>query len=127
MSGKVKIYQVQVYMTAREKGFTQVEAAELAGFSARTGQRIEAGDHQPNRGRIRDWRSTPDPLAEVWESELEPMLKANPGLQPTTLFEWLQERYPGKLSPSASHGATTSCRLESLAWRTERDHVRATA
>lgn len=96
MSGKVKIYQVQVYMTAREKGFTQVEAAELAGFSARTGQRIEAGDHQPNRGRIRDWRSTPDPLAEVWESELEPMLKANPGLQPTTLFEWLQERYPGK-------------------------------
>lgn len=85
-------------MTAREKGFTQVEAAEVAGFSARTGQRIEAGDHQPNRGRLHDWRSIPDPLAEVWESELEPMLKATPGLQPMTLFEWLQERYPGKYS-----------------------------
>jgi hypothetical protein len=96
VSGKIKTYQTQVYMTAREKGFTQVEAAELAGFSARTGQRIEAGDHQPNRGRVRDWRSTPDPLAEVWETELEPMLKATPGLQPMTLFEWLQERYPGK-------------------------------
>lgn len=24
------------------------------------------------------------------------MLKVNPGLQPTTLNEWLQERYPGK-------------------------------
>lgn len=96
VSGKIKTYQTQVYMTAREQGFTQVEAAALAGFSARTGQRIEAGEHQPNRGRIRDWRSTPDPLAEVWESELEPMLKASPGLQPMTLFEWLQERYPGK-------------------------------
>jgi hypothetical protein len=98
VSRKVKTYQVQVYMTAREKGFTQVEAAALAGFSARTGQRIEAGAHQPNRGRVRDWRSTPDPLAEVWESELEPMLRATPGLQPMTLFEWLQERYPGKYS-----------------------------
>ena len=96
VSGKIKTYQIKVYMTAREKGLTQVGAAELAGFSARTGQRIEAGDHQPNRGRVHDWRSTPDPLAEVWESELEPMLKATPELQPMTLFEWLQERYPGK-------------------------------
>jgi len=96
VSRKIKTYQTQVYMSAREKGFTQVEAAELAGFSARTGQRIEAGEHQPNRGRMRNWRSTPDPLAGVWESELEPMLKASPGLQPMTLFEWLQERYPSK-------------------------------
>ena len=94
VSGKVKIYQVQVYMTAREKGFTQVEAAELAGFSTRTGQRIDAGVHQPTRGRVRDWRSTEDPLADVWETELEPMLKAAPQLQPKTLFEELQERYP---------------------------------
>lgn len=95
VSGKVKIYQVQVYMTAREKGFTQPEAADLAGFSARTGQRIDAGVHQPNRGRVRDWRSTEDPLAEVWETELEPMLKACPQLQPKTLYEELLERYPG--------------------------------
>jgi len=83
-------------MTAREKGFTQPEAASLAGFSARTGQRIDAGVHQPNRGRVRDWRSTEDPLADVWETELEPMLKAAPQLQPKTLFEELQDRYPGK-------------------------------
>lgn len=83
-------------MNARELGLTQVEAARIAEFSERTGQRLEAGDHQPNRGRVRDWRSCPDPLAGVWETELEPMLKATPGLQPMTLFEWLQERYPGK-------------------------------
>jgi hypothetical protein len=97
MSGKpIEKYQIQVYMKARELGLTQVESATIAGFSERSGQRIEAGDHQPNRGRVRDWRTSADPLAEVWESELEPMLRNAPQLQPTTLFEVLQERYPGK-------------------------------
>lgn len=97
MSGKpIEKYQIQVYMKARELGLTQVESAAIAGFSERSGQRIEAGDHQPNRGRVRDWRTSADPLAEVWESELEPMLRAAPQLQPMTLFEVLQERYPGK-------------------------------
>lgn len=83
-------------MTAREQGFTQVAAAALAGFSERSGQRLEAGEHQPNRGRVRDWRSSPDPLAVVWDTELEPLLRASPKLQPMTLYELLQERYPGK-------------------------------
>lgn len=97
MSGKpIEKYQIRVYMKARELGLTQVESAAIAGFSERSGQRIEAGDHQPNRGRVRDWRTSADPLVEVWEAELEPMLRAAPQLQPTTLFEMLQERYPGK-------------------------------
>jgi len=97
MSGKpIEKYQIQVYMKARELGLTQVESAVIAGFSERSGQRIESGDHQPNRGRVRDWRTSADPLAEVWESELEPMLRTAPQLQPMTLFEVLQERYPGK-------------------------------
>jgi hypothetical protein len=97
MSGKpIEKYQIQVYMNARELGLTQVESAAIAGFSERSGQRIESGDPQPNRGRVRDWRTSADPLAEVWESELEPMLRTAPQLQPMTLFEVLQERYPGK-------------------------------
>jgi hypothetical protein len=83
-------------MNARELGLTQADAASLAEFSERSGQRIEAGDYQPNRGRVRDWRTCADPLAAVWESELEPMLKRAPGLKPTTLFEYLQTQYPGK-------------------------------
>ena len=83
-------------MKARETGATQVDAAALAQISRRSGQRIETGSDRPNRGRARDWRTTPDPLAEVWESELEPMLRREPRLKPTTLFEYLQERYPGQ-------------------------------
>ena len=83
-------------MKARERGATQVDAAALAQISRRSGQRIESGNYQPNRGRARDWRTKPDPLAEVWESELEPMLRREPRLKPTTLFEYLQEQYPGR-------------------------------
>jgi hypothetical protein len=82
-------------MQAREFGLTQAEAATVAGFSERSGQRIEAGDYQPNRGKVRDWRTSADPLAPVWESELEPMLRRAPGLKPMTLFEYLQAQYPG--------------------------------
>ena len=92
----IQSYQIRVYMNARELGLTQTDAASIAEFSARTGQRIEAGTHQPNRGRVRDWRTSADPLAGVWEAELEPMLRREPRLKPMTLFEYLQERYPGQ-------------------------------
>jgi len=97
MSGKtIQTYQIRVYMNAREIGLRQVDAAAIAEFSERSGQRIEAGEHQPNRGRVHDWRSSADPLAGVWENELEPMLRQQPRLKPMTLFEYLQDRYPGK-------------------------------
>jgi hypothetical protein len=97
MSGKrIEFYQIEVYRRAREVGMTQVAAAKVAGFSERSGQRIETGEHQPNRGRIRDWSTSEDPLREVWETELEPMLRAEPRLKPRTLYEYLEERYPGK-------------------------------
>ena len=85
-------------MNARENGFSQVDAAKLAEISERTGQRIESGRHRPNRGRAHDWRTREDPLAAVWEAELEPMLRREPRLTPTTLYEYLQEHYPGQYS-----------------------------
>jgi hypothetical protein len=92
----IQNYQIRVYMNARDLGLSQTDAASIAEFSQRTGQRIEAGEHQPNRGRVRDWRTSADPLAGVWEEELEPMLQREPRLKPMTLFEYLQERYPGQ-------------------------------
>jgi DNA-binding XRE family transcriptional regulator len=62
-------------MNAREIGLTQANAAYIAEISKRTGQRIEAGQHQPNWGKVADRNSTQDPLGDVWDKELEPMLK----------------------------------------------------
>lgn len=83
-------------MNARKRGSKQSEAAQIAEFSARTGQRIESGKHRPNRGRVRDWRTREDPLSGVWSEVLEPMLHREPRLTPTTLYEYLQEHYPGQ-------------------------------
>ncbi len=83
-------------MNAREIGLTQANAAYIAEISEQTGQRIEAGNHQPNRGKVVDRNSTQDPLGDVWDKELEPMLKQEPRLKPMTLFEYLQDTYPGK-------------------------------
>ena len=85
-----------MYMKARDQGASQTKAAALVNISERSAQRIESGSHQPKRGKPRDWRTRSDPLEEVWISELEPMLRDDPRLKPTTLFEYLQEHHPGK-------------------------------
>ena len=87
---------MRVYMNARNYGLKQMDSAQIAEISERSGQRIESGEIQPNRGRQRDWRTSADPLAGVWERELEPMLRREPKLQPMTLYEYLQEQYPGQ-------------------------------
>jgi hypothetical protein len=97
MSGKtIESFQIRVYMNARELGLTQIDSATIAEVSQRSGQRIEAGTHQPKRGQERPRRKGADPLAAVWEQELEAMLEREPGLSPMTLFEYLQEQYPGQ-------------------------------
>jgi hypothetical protein len=83
-------------MDARTAGCTQLTAAAKAGFSQRSGRRIEAGTHQPKQGQPRDWRTRADPLAAVWTGELEPMLQREPKLEAMTLFEYLQDHYPGQ-------------------------------
>jgi hypothetical protein len=97
MSGRtIQPYQIQVYMNAREQEHSQSEAAAIAGISERSGRRIEQGEHQPERGKERDWRTRDDPLATVWQSELEPMLEREPRLEAMTLYEHLQRHYPGQ-------------------------------
>jgi hypothetical protein len=83
-------------MNTRDSGAGQPTAAAKAGISVRTGSRIDTGVHQPQQGRPHDWATRADPLERVWLSELEPMLTAEPRLEPMTLFEYLQETYPGE-------------------------------
>ncbi|PSB48395.1 IS21 family transposase [Cyanosarcina cf. burmensis CCALA 770] len=96
MSSHINFKQVQLYLKARANGCTQETAAAKGGLSVRTGRRIEKGEHQPSRGKPRHWRTRKDPFAEVWESELVPMLERQPQLRAMTLYEYLQEKYPGK-------------------------------
>lgn len=88
--------QVRIYMSERNEAKIQITAAAKAGISERSGRRIEKGELTPGVKRKRHWRTRKDPFADVWESEIVPMLEKTPELQPITLFEDLQRKYPGK-------------------------------
>ena len=90
----IKRAQVTLYMNTRKQGKSQVEAAARAGISERTASRIDSASHHSTEPRA--YKTRKDPLTKVWESELEPMLRQQPGLLPITLFEYLQDRYPGE-------------------------------
>lgn len=81
-------------MQHRQQGRNQEAAAAKAGISVRSGRRIESASTSPRPKSERDWRTREDPLDAVWETELEPLLQAEPALTGTTLLEYLEERYP---------------------------------
>ena len=72
--------QVRIYMGARTVGHTQKVSAAKAGISVRTGRDIEHGNRQDPKTKARNWRTRPDPLNEIWSSELVPLLEQSPNL-----------------------------------------------
>jgi hypothetical protein len=89
--------QVRLYMQDRTL-HSQRTAAARAGFSERTARRIEADPRLPSQRRPERGRTVPDPLAEVWERDLQPILERDPAVQAVTLLRHLQmadpERFP---------------------------------
>ena len=81
--------QVRLYMQDRPR-HSQRLAAARAGFSERTARRIEADPRLPSRRRPERGRTVPDPLAEVWEPVLRPILERDPAVQAVTLLRHRQ-------------------------------------
>jgi hypothetical protein len=87
------------YMAKRADGLSQQVAADAVGISVRSAQRIDRGELQPEgqqQRRGRHWRTRADPLAEVWDSVLVPMLEKAPQLEPQTLLLHLERTFPGQ-------------------------------
>jgi hypothetical protein len=87
------------YMAKRASGLSQELAADAVGISVRSAQRIDRGELQPEgqqQQRGRYWRTRADPLAEVWDSVLVPMLKKAPELEPQTLLLHIEQLFPGQ-------------------------------
>ena len=85
------------------EGKTQQGAAASAAMSERSARKWQRGSlpSESKRSRRR-WRSRPDPFADVWESDVVPLLLTDPDgeLSATTILEWLDERYPGRFGNS---------------------------
>ena len=94
--------QVRRYRKKRAAGCSQEAAAAAAGMSANTARKWENLPLPSVVGTPRDWRTRVDPLAEIWETVVVPMLEREGGhkLQATTILEELKVRAPDRFQDS---------------------------
>ena len=79
-------------------GLTLEVAAAKAGMDAKTARKYVRDRRLPSEMQQKhEWRTRPDPFAEVWE-EVQERLEVEPGLQAKTLFEHLQRMQPGRFT-----------------------------
>ena len=91
--------QVHLYMTKR-KDHTQEVAAAKAGMSVRTARRVTKATELPSQKPERDWRTRTNPFADVWDSEIVPLLRCSPKLKAITLLRKLQEDHADRFPDS---------------------------
>jgi len=77
---------------------TQAVAAAKSGMDEKTARKyVKAGKLPSELKKRRTWKTRPDPFADIWE-EVRENLSANPEFEAKTLFDDLQNRFPGKFS-----------------------------
>jgi hypothetical protein len=86
-------HQMRLYMSFRLTHDTAVAAAK-ARISTATGYRIENDPRLPSQKKAPRGRRRPDPLADVWDSEIVPILKATPGIRAIAVLEEMRRRHP---------------------------------
>lgn len=93
--------QVRRLREKRMDGNTVGAAAAAAGMCERTARRWQEGPFPSATKTARTWRTREDPFEGLWATEVVPRLAADTErrLQALTLFDWLCDRFPGRLQP----------------------------
>ncbi len=87
-------------------------AAAKAGFSTATGYRLIEDGRLPSQKAAPRGRRRPDPLVDIFDAEIVPLLKAAPGLRAVAIFEEMRLRHPD-LAP----GVRRTMERRIRAWR----------
>jgi len=105
--------QVKELRRLLASGKSLAASARMTEMDEKTARRYRDDDRLPSqRKKPRDYRTRVDPFAGVWD-EVQSRLEAEPRLQAKTLFEWLQDRYPGRYPDSTRRTFERRVRL----WR----------
>lgn len=80
-------------MKFRQTHPTAVAAAK-ASISIATAYRMEADPRLPSQKKSPRSRRRPDPLADIFDLEVVPLLKAAPGIRPVAIFGEMMRRHP---------------------------------
>ena len=99
-------------MTLKKTDTIEVAAAK-AGLSRATGYRL-AADPRPSAEKKPRGRRRPDPLADIFDTEVVPILETSPGIRPVGVFEELMRRHP-ELDP----GVRRTLERRIRTWRAE--------
>jgi hypothetical protein len=105
--------QMRLYMTFRQTQSIAVAAAKT-GFSQATGYRLQADPALPSQKKASRSRRRPDPLSDIFDSQVLPLLESSPGLRPVAIFEELLRRYP-----DLSAGIRRTLERRIRVWRAE--------
>src|SRR5712675_3261359 len=84
---------MRLYMIYRHSKDAAIAAAKSA-FSRATGYRIEDDPRLPSQKKAPRGRRRPDPLAEVWDGEIVPILKSAPGIRAIAVLDEIRRRHP---------------------------------
>ena len=85
--------QMRLFMTHRQTHTVSVAAAK-AGISQATGYRLQADPTLPSQKKTPRSRRRPDPLADIFETEVVPLLRSSPGIRAVAVYEELLRRHP---------------------------------
>src|ERR1700675_1863587 len=98
------------------QGIAKEEAALRVGMDAKTARKYRRLGKLPSEvvSMDRNWRTRPDPSAEVWP-DIEAKLQVNPGLEAKTLFADLQRRFPGRFAD----GQLRTLQRQVKSWRAQ--------
>ena len=88
-------YQIRRLREAMNREKTLEQAAVVAGMDVRTARKYKSGKLPSEMKPVHVWRTRKDPFEKTW-SEILPFLERSPELEAKTLFEHLNELYPGK-------------------------------
>ena len=82
------------------KDKSQELAAAKAGISERSARRIDSSSPLtlPSQTPRRYWRARADPFADVWDTEVVPLLKSAPKLMAITVLRKLQDDHPERFA-----------------------------
>jgi len=85
--------QMRLFMTHRQTHTVPVAAAK-AGISQATGYRLQADPTLPSQKQKPRGRRRLDPLADIFDTEVVPLLRSSPGIRPVAVYEELLRRHP---------------------------------
>ena len=105
--------QMRLFMTLTQTHSVPVAAAK-SGISQATGYRLRNNPILPSQKKSSRSRRRPDPLGDIFETDVIPLLQSAPGLRSVAIFEELLRRHPD-LSP----GIRRTLERRIRAWRAE--------